>query len=95
MIIINDKNRILNLNHLAIYIMLSESEEREYGKKLITKFSVEADGSTNINSDDDQMLANTVNAYVQKSIGDLYGSYVELAKSGTIYDVVLGYVEEK
>lgn len=34
MIIINDKNRILNLNHLAIYIMLSESEEREYGKKL-------------------------------------------------------------
>lgn len=62
---------------------------REWGKKTNTSFKV-VGRECNFTSDSDLMLANTINAYIQNSIADLYDSYVELAYHGLIYSTVLG-----
>ena len=67
---------------------------REWGRKNGTTFNVEGQ-ECNITSDSDHMLVNTINAYVQNSIADLFESYVELAYHGMIYDSVLGNTEDK
>lgn len=67
---------------------------RDWGNKASTQFEVEGQ-ECNITSDSDHMLINTINAYVQNAIADLYESYVYLAYSGKIYDVVLGDTEKK
>ena len=36
------------------------------------------------------MLIHTINAYVQKSIADLFECYVELAYHKAIYDTIVG-----
>ena len=41
------------------------------------------------------MLANTINAFVQNSMADLFDGYVELAYNGLIYDTILGDTKYK
>ena len=67
---------------------------REWGRKIITTFNVEGQ-ECNITSDSDHMLVNTINAYIQNSIADLFELYVELAYHSMIYDTVLGNLEDK
>lgn len=67
---------------------------REWGHKIGTTFNVE-NQECDITSDSDHMLVNTINAYIQNSIADLFESYVELAYHGMIYDCVLGNTEDK
>lgn len=67
---------------------------RDWGNKESSQFEVEGQ-QCNITSDSDHMLINTINAYVQNAIADLYESYVDLAHDGHIYDVVLGDTESK
>ena len=66
---------------------------REWGRKDGTKFEV-SNQECNITSDSDHMLINTINAYVQNSIADLYETYVELAYHSMIYDTVVGETAE-
>lgn len=67
---------------------------REFGKNVKTVLTVSGSES-NINSDNDQMLANTINAFVQNSMADLFDGYVELAYNGLIYDAILGDTKYK
>ena len=67
---------------------------REWGRKDGTKFEV-SNQECNITSDSDHMLVNTINAYVQNSIADLYETYIELAYHGMIYDTVVGETKYK
>lgn len=67
---------------------------RNWGNKECTQFKVEGQ-ECNITSDSDHMLVNTVNAYVQNTIANLYESYVYLAYTGNIYDVILGETDSK
>ena len=67
---------------------------REWGRKDGTKFEV-SNQECNITSDSDHMLINTINAYVQNSIADLYETYIELAYHGMIYDTVVGETKYK
>ena len=62
---------------------------RDYGAKEVTTFNVN-NGETTINNDSDTMLIHTINAYVQKSIADLFECYVELAYHRAIYDTIVG-----
>ena len=61
----------------------------DYGAKEVTTFNVN-NGETTINNDSDTMLIHTINAYVQKSIADLFECYVELAYHKAIYDTIVG-----
>lgn len=65
---------------------------RDYGKKEVNTFNVD-NGETDKMNDSDVMLINTINAYVQNSIADLYECYVELAYHKCIYDTIVGPVE--
>lgn len=67
---------------------------REWGRKDGTKFEV-SNQECNITSDSDHMLVNTINAYVQNSIADLYETYIELAYHSMIYDTVVGETKYK
>jgi hypothetical protein len=65
---------------------------RDYGKKEKSTFHVD-NGNTDFKTDSDFMLANTVNAYVQNRIADLFECYVELAHNKLIYESTVGPVE--
>lgn len=77
----------INSKRLAIKIY------REYGAKLDTTFKVE-NGKADFGSDEELMLANTVNAYVQNRMAMIFETYMELAYHGAIYDCVVGNEEE-
>ena len=73
----------VNSKRLAIKVY------REYGAKIATTFKVE-NGKADFGSDEDIMLANTINAYVQNRMAMIFETYMELAYSGLIYDTVVG-----
>ena len=78
----------VNSKRLAIKVY------REYGAKLTTTFKVE-NGKADFGSDEELMLANTINAYVQKQMAMIFETYMELAYHGAIYDCVVGTEEEE
>jgi hypothetical protein len=88
----DDRNTYIKLN---MYYDSSEAQRlvitvyREYGHKDTTTFKV-TNGIVDFKTDDEVMLANTVNAYVQNTMGMIYETYMELAYHGAIYDTVVG-----